>query len=152
MKIEFSKNELKMLLELLYFGEYMFSSSENDYPDKKKEYENTLQKIFKEAKKIGLQEYVAPIDKDELGFSFELDKNEIINDVIDNYNNDNFWLELMSRLGARDVIEKIGEEKYLQMDNEESFKIRTDAEAVYDREFEKSGLKNLKILNTDLPY
>jgi len=35
MKIEFSKKELKALIELLYFGEYMFSFSGNYYPEKK---------------------------------------------------------------------------------------------------------------------
>ena len=152
MKIEFSKNDLKTLLELLYFGDYMFSSSENDYPDKKKDYKKTMQKIFQEAKKAGLEKHVAPIDKDELGFSGELDGNEIINDVIENYNNESFWMELSSRLGVRDMAEKIEEEEYAQMDNMERFNLRMEAEGVYEREFTKYGLKNLKVLNMDLPF
>jgi len=152
MKIEFSKNELKALIELLYFGEYMFSVSENDYPEKKNNYAKILQKIFKDAEKAGLKKHVAQYDKNEMDFAFELDENEDTREIVTNYENNSFWTELISRLAVRDVIEKFGEEKYFDMHPSDQTDIRLEQEEVYDREFEKYGVKNLKILNTDLPF
>ena len=61
-------------------------------------------------------------------------------------------MELIWRLADRDIEKKIGSEKFSGMDFSEQIKIRFEAEEVYEREFEKYGLKNLKILNTDLPF
>ncbi|MBC8184574.1 hypothetical protein H8E88_26050 [candidate division KSB1 bacterium] len=152
MKIEFSKNELKALIELLYLGEYMFSVSEKDYPEEKDKYTKVLQKIFKEADSAGLKEHVAHIDRHEMGFTFELEENEDIREIVANYENESFWPELIMRFTTRDVIEKVGAEKFLNMEPSEQIAIRFDTEEVYEREFEKYGVKNLKILNTDLPF
>ena len=61
-------------------------------------------------------------------------------------------MELIWRLADRDIEKKIGSEKFSGMDFSEQIEIRFEAEEVYEREFEKYGLKNLKILNTDLPF
>ena len=152
MKIEFSKNELKTLLELLYLGEYLFSFSENNYTEKKNKYSKLMQKIFANVEKAELKEYVERFDKNEICFSRKLDDDEDVQEIINNHENISFWMELIWRLADRDIEKKIGSEKFSGMDFSEQIEIRFEAEEVYEREFEKYGLKNLKILNTDLPF
>lgn len=70
----------------------------------------------------------------------------IVDELIDEYNNDTFWDELMFRMAERDLIEKYGEDAVRKMKFEE----RVDKEQpfldAYRKEFEENGLSNLRLL------
>ena len=95
---------------------------------------------------------MAQYDKDELDFAVELEQNEDIQYIIDNYENESFWMELIWRLAERDIVEKVGSEKFSEMDISKQIDIRFDTEEVYQREFEKYGLKNLRVLKPHLSF
>ena len=152
MKIEFTKKELKSLIELLYFADYMSCVSEDEYPEKIKNYEKILQKVRKIAFENGLDDYVEPFEKNEYVFSHGIEADEVINEIIDNYDNDNFWFMLASKLALRDVLDKMTPEEYFKLDDEKKFTIRLEQEEFYEREFSKYGIKYLRILNTDLSF
>lgn len=67
---------------------------------------------------------------------------------IDEYNEDNFWEELVSRLALRDMIRDYGLEKIRKMDNRSFLEKRFKYEEKYHEEFEDSGLEDLIIHTT----
>ena len=152
MKIEFTKKELKFLIELLYFADYMSCVSEDEYPEKITNYEKILQKVRKIAFENGLDDYVEPFEKNEYVFSHGIEGDEVINEIIDNYDNDNFWFMLAMKLALRDILEKMTPDEYFKLDDKKKLTMKFEQEEIYEREFSKYGIKNLRISNTDLLF
>lgn len=150
MKIELSKNELKNLIELIYFGEFIFDSSREAYPEKKDKYNKLIQKIFKIAFKNGITDL--KLYGDEIDVTRDFEDDNFIVGVVREYNTESFWENLMMRLATRDLLEKMSPEEYQNLDRVERLKMETELEEPYHEEFSKNGLKNLKILNTDLSF
>ena len=152
MKIEFTKKELKSLIELLYFADYMSCVSEDEYPEKITNYEKILQKVRKIAFENGLDDYVEPFEKNEYVFSHGIEGDEVINEIIDNYDNDNFWFMLAMKLALRDILEKMTPDEYFKLEDKKKLTMKFEQEEIYEREFSKYGIKNLRISNTDLLF
>lgn len=151
MKIEFSKNELKNLIELLYFGEFMFDTSREKYPDKREKYEKLLQKIYKIAYQNGMKDFLEP-SEGKIYPTREFEEDEFIWSVIDEFEDESFWQELMIMLSERDIMEKMSIDEYRNLSMAERIKLETEHEEPYQEEFAKNGIKNLKILSTDMSF
>ena len=151
MKIEFSKNELKNLIEILYFGEFMFSSSSEAHPEKSEKYDKLVQKIYKIAYQNGMTDFLKPFE-DKIYPTREFEEDEFTTGVIDEYENEFFWHELMFMLSQRDILEKNTEEEYLKLELIERIKLQTEHEEPYQKEFAENGIRNLRILSSDLSF
>lgn len=151
MKIEFSKNELKHLLELLYFGEFMFSSSSSAHPEKNEKYDKLIQKIYNIANENGLS-HLFKLFKGKISPTREFEEDEFITGVIDVFEDEFFWDELMYLLSERDILEKMTMDEYRNLDIPERIELQTKHEEPYYEEFTKNGLRNLKILSSDLSF
>jgi hypothetical protein len=151
MKIEFTKNEMRILIELLYFGEFIFDTSSEAHPEKKEKYDNLLQKIYKIASQNGMTDILKPLEN-KIYPTPEFEEDEFITGVIDAYENETFWHELMFMLSQRDILEKIPEEEYLKLELTEQIKLQAEHEETYHEEFTKNGIRNLKILSSDLSF
>jgi len=151
MKIEFSKNELKSLIELLYFGEFMADSSRETHPEKLANYDKLLQKIYRFAHQNGMADLFTPY-KDKIYPSRDFEEDEFIMLAIDEYENESFWHKLIFMLSERDLLEKMTIAEYRNLDIVERIKIQTDHEEPYHNEFAENGIMNLRILSSDLSF
>lgn len=70
--------------------------------------------------------------------------NKAINDLSE-YEEYSFWDNLARKLADRDLLRKLGEEKFRAMDNMEYINAEYPIEDEYHQEFEKCGLDRVKI-------
>jgi len=151
MKIEFTRTELKNLIELLYLGEFMADSSKENYPEKIANYDKLLQKIYRIAYQNGMADFLKPF-KDKIYPTRDFEEDEFIMGVIDTFENESFWQELIFMLAERDMMDKLSEEEYRKLDLIERIKLETEHEEPYHEEFAKNGIRNLRILSSDLSF
>ncbi|MBI4699456.1 MAG: hypothetical protein HY758_11300 [Nitrospirae bacterium] len=144
MHIEFTKEQFKDLLRLVYLGNWMVNSIRID--DVVGKYNDLTNHIYSHAKDAGLEDYV---DHDETAKKYcpgtRLEEDNEVEKYLDEYNDENFWDELIHRLSARDVIEKYGEDLSKKVTFEELLKKEQPFIDKYAEEFEKNGIKNLVI-------
>ena len=140
--IVFSKEELGLLLKLLYSGSFVIEA-ENE--EKDKNINSIIQKVL----------FSAKINKAYRGIEFNQETNEYelsekadeaLNEEFDEFVEETFWEELLFRLGQRDIIKDIGEKEYRKMSEEELEEKHEEAEDKYRNEFDKNGIKNLEIV------
>ena len=149
MKINFTKKEYRLLLDLVYLGEWMLTAHD-DVPDPAKEgYEMLIQKIYSHAKELGCESLIE--DSKELGSYLptrEYEEGSEIHEHIGRYNSDSFWDELIHRLTDRDVkSESRLQDKEIES-AEEYINLSSPIEEKYVKEFEVHGLRRLIIRET----
>lgn len=146
MKINITKKEYRLLLDILYLGEWMLAAHDcEDLPENEK-YRDVIQKFYSYAKEMG---YENLIEADKTSNKYyetrEFESISIVHGAIDNYNDETFWEKLVSKLAIRDAIEAKGHEVFNEMSPEEKIKLLTPLEERYHEEFSVHGLANLKI-------
>lgn len=113
--------------------------------DRIKKFDELEQHIFSYFKELGLQEYIEQDNKlKEFFVTQRLEEGEL-DQYMDDYNNDNFWDELIYRLARRDLIRKYGEDKITKMGWEERLKKESPFIDKYDEEFEEYGIERIEI-------
>ena len=145
MKINFTKKQYVTLLEAVYLGIWMASSSE-DGPEKTA-IDELGRYLFGFAKDFGLDELVDYDEENKVHYpSAEFEEGDELNALIDSYDDNVFVNKLILSLAGRDMLEKFGEEAVKKMTDEEFLKNERSFLEKYEEEFEKNGLKNLTLL------
>jgi hypothetical protein len=140
--IVFSKEELGLLLKLLYSGSFIV---EADDDEKERNINSLIQKVLLSAK---INKAYRGIEYNQETNEYELSEkaDEALNEEFDEFVEETFWEELLFRLGQRDIIKEIGEIEYRKMSEEELEQKHEDAKEKYRKEFDKNGIKNLEIV------
>ena len=148
-KIEFTKDQFKGLLKLVYLGNWLANAQRdgsNENPHLK-EYEAIENYIFSFAKQFGLDEYV---DDEEAArgkfyptrmFEEETD----IQKLIEEYDEETFWDELIDRLGDRDFFRHYSKDEIRKMTQEERFEKLYEFIDKWADEIDERGIGRLKI-------
>jgi len=140
--IEFTKEQFEALLKLAYIGEWVVNA--HRLPDEHvQKFRDLESHLYSHASHYGLDDLVI-IDSDSgktyPSRNLEFDKE--IRTYIDEYDNENFWSDLCSRLAERDAVRVHGREKFFAMDPFERMKILSDLEEYYQDKFAIEGLDN----------
>jgi hypothetical protein len=146
MKLNLTKDEYRLLLDLVYLGDWMITAHQvgEDAPLVKK-YEPLVQKILSYASEAGLDDLVEK-SKDDGRFhpTRKLEEEEGNLEVIFAYDEDSFWHELIDRLSERDVLAHTSDGKMPKF--EEYYKVAGPLEEMYANEFEARGLERLRLM------
>jgi hypothetical protein len=145
MKIECTKEEFKILMDLVYAGNVVANGLKSK-EERVGAYAEMEQKIFAMAKDFGLEEAIEYSDEFEeymptLGYEQE---EEGINPLIDEYDEKVFWEELIVRFARRDALNEVGDVNP-NMTNQEVSKKQVELEAFYEEEFGENGISYLKL-------
>ncbi len=146
MKINITKKEYRLLIDLIYLGDWVITShligSEHD---RYKQYKEIRKKFLSYYKEMGASDIIE-YSKDPEGY-FELRDydDEIHAKFIDPYDDEVFWEELVDRLSTRDLIRSIGETAYRLMDGMDRIKMLEEHRQKYVDEFADRGIDNLTI-------
>ncbi len=144
MKISLTKEQYEDLVKLVFLGTWMINSFRTD--DRIKKFDELEQHIFSYFKEFGLQEYIEQDNKlKEFFVTRRLEEGEL-DQYIDDYDNNNFWDELVYRLARRDFLKEYGDDKIAKMSWEERFKKESPFIEKYEEEFEKYGIERTEIL------
>jgi hypothetical protein len=146
MKINFTKKQFETLLKIVYLGNWLANAIRGGQggPPRIKKFDELEKYIFSFAKDFGLEKYIH-IERDKIYPSIKLEEDEEIQGCIDDYNDENFWEDLVYKLARRDLLEKYGEETVRKMDFKERIeKEHPFLEKYYD-EIGEHGLMRLKV-------
>lgn len=142
MTIDLTDDEFAALLEMAYLGEWMTNSHLTSSDDKNDEYEAVLGKLLGYARDVGLDELVAD-DGEVLHPSSAFEESDAMRSIIEDYDNDTFWQEIVDRLATRDLLQRFGERRLDGMTPEERLNLLDEAAERYAREMEEFGVDRL---------
>jgi hypothetical protein len=144
MDFSFTKKQVEFMIYSLYLSSWV------SYRDDEK---NPLSKEFE-----GLEQYFLGfaynmkwfdwIDYDRSSATYIIKperEEELLADVIDNYNEETFWEELKSRLAERDIQQNVPASDLEKKSAVELFKLRLSEETKYENEFREKGLERVEI-------
>ena len=147
MKFEYTKEEFKTLMDLVYAGNLLINGPRSK-EERVAKYANMEQEIFKMASSFGIEGLIEYSDEfKEYMPTHEYEEDEF-NNYIDDYDTSVFWEELVMRLARRDALNYAGDVdqnitrvalKEMQLGFEEK----------YEEEIEANGIMNLKIVRLD---
>ena len=138
MNIDLTKNEYRLLLDLVFMASWMVDSHHPEGRDGVEEYDMLLQKLYSFAREMGCEELVPTRHYEETTRAFQL---------IEEYNDDTFWDALISRLAERDVYEKLEKGRRDTMGIEEYWERSEPIEEAYYQEFLRHALDRLRLVD-----
>lgn len=147
MKINFTKREYLMLLDLMYMADWMVHAhSEEPFRSDTKEYYNLMQKIMSYAKEMACEDLVE-YNKENKTYlpSFVFEKESNVLDYIEEFEEDSFWSKLISKLSERDTLKLCQANNLSDITLEKRNIELSNAEQKWSEEFEKFDLDRLCI-------
>jgi hypothetical protein len=147
MKIDISKEEYLVLLQMLEMAQWVVGSYVAGEQPEAKPFDDLEQKILALAKEFG-QESLVKFNK-ELGQYFvtgQYEETSSAMEFVDKFENDSFWENLINRLAERDVIKEVGSKVLSEMEPKERLMAFGEREDMYVEEFETYGLERIEIV------
>lgn len=143
MKIFFTKKQYETLIEMAYLGSWLANACKTG-DDRDMAIEEIEQYIFSFASDFGMEDL---LERSESGSIYPTRTfEEDLGAYIDDYNDENFWDELLHRLARRDFIEHFGEDVVSDMEMSELFEKEEPFIQKYDDEFYENGIQNLRLI------
>ncbi|WCL50354.1 hypothetical protein [Leptospira sp. GIMC2001] len=146
MNLELSIEQYEALLKLIFIGDWVMSFSEYDNPEPgENRMSEIAQYIYGQADTVGLGHLVThDQNSDALTLTREFEEGSGITEILEYYEEETFWEELIHRLAHRDFYRHFGETAISEMAIEERIEKETPFVEKYATEFNENGLENLK--------
>ena len=146
MKINITKKEYRLLLDILYLGDWVLTAHDDDEAPEKEKYQDVIQKFHSYAKEMGYENLIeGDITSNKYYETREYEDTSEVGEIIEDYNMATFWDELISELAMRDAKETEGNDAIIKMSPEERIHLLHPLEKRYHEEFMANDLTNLKI-------
>lgn len=149
MKIEFTKEEYRVLLDVVYIANWIVNSfkTPGEYTP---EFEALKSKAFSFAQKLGFDELVEREGRthtfaESRAFEDSVEEKGYIRD----YDEQTFWQELVSRVADKYLLEVGGEEKLRSLSREHRFMMRISMEEQVDEVLDREGLHAVLLKDFD---
>jgi hypothetical protein len=144
MKIDITKNEYRLLLDILYLGEWMLNSHDLGEDPAKSRYVDVVQKFYSYADEMGCGDLIDAF-KDENRYypNRKYEEKSGVLELTQDYDEQSFWQELVSRLSDRDALHSLNSNDMKDLTPAEYIELTYPFEEKYYTEFETNGLDNL---------
>lgn len=142
MKIFFTKKQYEALIKLAYLGDWMANSCKTGN-ERDMEIEEVEQYIYSFAKDFGTENMLEHGERGTIypTTAFE----EKLDTYIDEYDDENFWDELIHTLATRDFVEHYGKDVVAAMEMSERFEKEEPFIQKYEDEFYENGIQKLRL-------
>lgn len=148
MKIEFTKEEMEKLLEVLSIADWVLTSNDVEDDERKDPYVNLLKRIYAEAYKNGMTDQIEYDENCQDYFpKDEWEENAQAQDFIEEYDDATFWEELVYRLSDRDMEREMNGK--VPTNVKAQIEMFTRVQTKYEEEFERNNLDNLQIVKKE---
>jgi len=141
MKIELTKEELQSLAKLVFLGNWLANSWRNE--DVIEEFDEAESLILAAAAKSGLEDYVEFDEEERAVPSHGLE--EKMTEIVDFYNDNTFWDQLIYRMADRDYVRKYGEDAFDELTTEAGMAKEKPLVERYEKEFNEHGLDRIEL-------
>lgn len=147
MKIDFTNDEYRLLLDLLSIADWVMNSHKSEPDERVAPYEELQQKVFSHAAEGGFDHLIS-YDESLGGYfpTIEFENNSDDQIFIEEYDEDSFWEILAGRLAQRDLVDELGSEAFLETDPADRLTMEDKHAEKYLDEFEANGIMNLRII------
>jgi len=148
-KIDLSDREVRTLLDMLTLAERVADWEENEEISVElHSYLRLKEKIFSQVKSHGYDDLVE-YDETTQQYHLTLPFDTICHyaDFFNDFREDTFWQEFVDHMVDRDLIKRLGEEKFNQLTLEEREILAEGLEKRYWPELEKHGLDHFHIIH-----
>jgi len=148
-EIKLTDEQYENLIKLVYLGTWMINGIRTP-DDLVEKYEDLAHYIYSHAKREIRDKYFEFDEESKrLIPTREFEEDPELDEIIDDYNEEVFWNELIFRLAGRDLLKKYGEDAIRNMSLEERAEKEYPLLQMYEEEFIKNGIKNLEIRRTN---
>ena len=141
------------MLKLVYLGNWLANAQRDGSPEnpQKEEYEKLEDYIFSFAKQFGLDEWVDDENATEGNFfpTREFEEGTDVQELIEEYDEETFWDELIDRLGDRDFYRQYSKDEILKMTQKERFEKLYEFIDKWTDEINENGIERLGIKKDD---
>lgn len=142
MNIQLTKEQLAILIKLVYLGNRMANDWRTD--DVIEEYDEVESLVLAAAQKHDLGDYVDFDEETKKAIpSGELE--EKMTETVDFYNDNCFWDQLIYRMADRDYVLKFGEKALEELYAEKGMERERPLIEKYEKEFNEHGLDRLEL-------
>lgn len=147
MNIELTPEQYRTLLKTIFIANWILPDEiDEEHSDSIEKFQNLFQTVLVKAGDFGAKDLVEYDEESkEHILGHEMDHDSDLMHVLEEFNDRNFWEELLYRLVSRDMIEKFGEKTLEEMEPEERMEKEQDFFDRYGDEFETNGLDNLRL-------
>jgi len=144
MEIKLSKEQYRSLIKVVYLGDWLANASKL-YEQRDKEIEDIAEYIYSHANEFEIRD-LSSYDKESNKTFPAVKLEEMLHEkFVDEYDNDVFREELISRLAERDFVNKYTEEEISEMDPFERMSKIGEIEEKYEEEIVENELKNITV-------
>lgn len=146
MNIKLSKKQFKFLLKLVHIGNWVVNSNrEPEIIDEK--YEEVANIIYSYGQEAGLEKYVAYSKHSQawVGTNYLYMESDAAK-MLEEYNDHNFWDQLIDHFAMKDFHKKYGEEKIKEMSSQERFEKFYEFADKYRDEIDDHGIDRFEII------
>ena len=140
MNIEFTQQEYRTLIELLFYGDWMVQNAVDDPTPETERYAALFKMMKSHAKAMGCESIIAEQDGEFV------ESEEFVGQllpIVDEYDSEVFWEELIARLARRDAVMEVSNARFEKMTEEQRFEMIEAKEGRWQDEFGKNGLERL---------
>ncbi len=146
MKINITKNEYRLLLDVLSIADWVMNAYQTEDDPRTKPYKDLEQKFLAYAKEFGFGSLIV-YDKELEGYfpTGEYEDAEEEMGFIDEFEEEVFWNMLCHRLAERDLIEEKGIDEFEKMEPVKRMIAEDEIGEKYNEEFVENGINNLRL-------
>src|SRR5664279_2759397 len=129
MKINFTKSEYQILLDVIYMADWILHAHDTEDRSDTKEYSDLFQKLMSYAKDMGCEDSV-DFDKQQKNYAelFLFEEESPAPGYIEEFEDDSFWSELISRMARQDALIELKANNPHDVETEELFAAISRAE------------------------
>ncbi len=145
MNISITKAEYRVLLDLVYLGEWMLTANDPGDDPAKRTHRAVVQKIYSFAKAMGCESLIEGDSEGGMHFPTRQYEDSGIREIVEAYDNETFWEELIQRLVDRDIAAQTPHLADQSPRSEEYWTLIGDLSQRYGEEFTTHGLERVTV-------
>lgn len=144
MELSFTKKQVEFMIYSLYLGSWV-SCRDGQESQLTKEIESLEQYVLGFAYNMKWFDWI-DYDRSTGTYIIKPEREEdLLENVIDSYDEEVFWEELKSRLAMRDILKTMSEADFDKKTAAEAFKLRMREEERWAKEFKAKGIERLHV-------
>ena len=143
MKINFTKKEYQILVTMIEIADWIMNAFHSNDRVDTKDHRSLRNKILTHADEMGMKGCYEK-DGDAYYETYEYEENSQQSKFIDEYDEESFWEQLVTRLTNRDYVQQYGDE---EVDFKTKAHRLTEIEKRYADEINNFGLSNIVVAN-----
>lgn len=147
-KLELTRDDYLALLTVMQIADWVLHAHKTEETADTQGFRELEQKVFALAPSFGCDQLIEYDEEEQQYFpTAEFDERSPGMELIEDFENESFWNELLERLTERDLVRQLGEKSLRRLDPETRDQKEEPYIRLYSEEFATHGVDRLEILD-----